>query len=372
MTDDCDIDCFFGSILKGRMDYISPDEHLELWSKLIYKDHLGENYLSQNEMNKSVYLEEEIYVSALSNITFWFTIISNFNGDNYISVQAFALELIKKYIHVLYAIDSYYMDDTECAGYRPKSPLSIEDYIEEKFPGASEAITGNIFIRCGDLWYIRFGSSFKMVKNYKGMEVVELLLANVGKSLEFAFIYLTIYPSHLAEEMGDSTSGTYSPGTTEDEKYQYDKIARENVTSDDSMNACDIIPPSKLNRLKISKLNKRIKMYQDQISTETIKNKAEINTKISKLYSEIITLEEDAGGTAAYKKVKDLIQKSVRDTLKYLKIAFPELHDHLKKYLKTSNHYNPKDNAVWHTKYTAKNFRNSIFLKRHTLHNDDG
>ena len=99
MTDDCDIDCFLGSILKGRMDYVSPDEHLELWSKLLYKEHLSESYLSQNEMHGSVCLEEEIYVSVLSNITFWFSIISNFHEEKYISFHAFALELIKQYIH---------------------------------------------------------------------------------------------------------------------------------------------------------------------------------------------------------------------------------------------------------------------------------
>ena len=71
-------------------------------------------------------------------------------------------------------------------------------------------------------------------------------------------------------------------------------------------------------------------------------------------------LETRTTAEARYKKVKDVICKNIKDSMKYIEKLMPSLHCHLKESLRTVNRYCPKQETAWHTRYTDKTIRAQI------------
>lgn len=332
-------------LYKNTMEFVSPEEFYEE----IYN--LPNNVCSYGEDK-----EAGIQVSILSHISFLFCVLSNLSAQgnlNVLSGQGPILILIKQYIEVLYSIEcKYFSNETG-------QTLTLDKYIDAYFPGASTAIVGNIFKRSGEFWFVRYNNAFRMIKDKKGMDILEYLLSRPGNQIPFSELYIEIDKGNTEGQLS-KTPYCDSECFDEEDMETAKLFSEADISKDDDLPTHGITPPSKKKNLKIWKLKKQLKKLESKIQNANPQDKITIQKSISELYTTISTLEVETYGEACYKKIKNALTKNVSDAKKYLKEVFPEFYDHLDKSLKTSNHYSPSAAIIWNTRYTAPNFQQTI------------
>lgn len=337
---------------QGKMKYVSPEQFMAQWRELTLRRDSEVNGDDEDDFDQENFLETEkaevaLHLSVLEHISFWFTIIGEFNDAKHIPVHMFSLALIQKYIQVIYAIDSFnHDDDSDIFG--PSKFPSIDEYTEIYFPGASKDVSGNLFVRHEEFWHIRFGGIFKVIKDYKGMEVIDLVLANPGKPMHILDLQNLIFQQNMRANGGRNLGEN-----TESESNQHSK----NIYAEFAINKLSPRPRAK--GIKLSALAKQAKELSNELGSACVQRKIEIIAELKSLAPEMADLGPPTDAEIMYKRIKGAVSKNLSDVKKYLKVVFPELHEHLNEYLYNFN-YTPEKGVVWRTSSSMNMFLENI------------
>uniref|UniRef100_I2Q4H3 Uncharacterized protein n=1 Tax=Desulfovibrio sp. U5L TaxID=596152 RepID=I2Q4H3_9BACT len=341
--------------LSKTLIYMSPDEFREIWSKKSCLENSNDDALDK--------IAIEINSALTVQISYWFSVIKKTKIPEHITIQSYALYLIRQYIAVQY--DMHIFSNRKFNQLERQSP-TYKEYVKEHFPVASSTILGNIFMNCGEFWYIRYNDTCRTLKNYRGMVAIELLLANPRKELPFQEISLTINGDNPEAglptgSLGDNEEDPSNENANACYSNKIDDEAR--FAAENSLVINTITAPSREQGIKAWRISKQMKELQQKLLTSSPREKEDMIKKIGNLYIEKEQLETRSIGESNYIKIKNSVSKNISDTKKYFKTAYPDFYEHLKSSLKQSNHYKPKQEVFWHTKYTAKQFRESILGK---------
>lgn len=336
------------------MDYISPEEFRAIWEEQFSQDCNEVDFIKG---------EKEIKIALLAQISYWFSVIKKTRIPEHITIQSYALYLIRQYIAVQYDI---YIFNSKKANEPERLKLTYKEFVQKHYPVPSSTILGNIFMNCGDFWYIRYNDTCRLVKNYKGMEALELLLANPGNKLSLEEIHQYLYSGDIKNQVNSSSiENNYDKIShgTEDSDESAEDLSEVQLAAENSMTINAIKPPSRAKGSKISKINKRLKELQKEKSSVSPAEAIAIDREINDLYYEKLNLETHSLGEARYKKARDSQRKNMSDAKKYLQQLYPDFHEHLEKTIKQFNLYSPTEGVFWHTRFTAKQFKEAIIGK---------
>ena len=283
--------------------------------------------------------------AAIIQMSYWLEVISHHDNAENIDIHSFAIGLIRQYVEVLYEIDEYEGNTYYFTPEQVKAgDLSIEnghmslaEYQEGLFPGGSKVLQGNIFIRIGGYWHIRFDGKLKVVKHSNGMSFIERVLSNPEKEFDFHDLSADVEGTAPSEDQ-------YDKETSNTEKGQYDKWGD---LSEDKPH-----PVKKSIGLKRWQLNKKAQVHvKEYESSRNSEERLKALNDFKKATSKIDNLGEMTPAEQSYKRIKDRISRNIRYSRELLKHDFPELHEHLVNSLKTSVHYCPSPNVAWHTRF---------------------
>jgi hypothetical protein len=254
---------------QSTFEFISPEEFsgrlAKLW-KMENKDYTEDESCDADEDNDddcpmgqaNQRAEEEettISLSILSHISFFFCVITHLSSrwsQNNLASQVQLLILIRQYIEVLYCIESRCFDIDLYSpnellffyGTKDISNPTLDEYIDLHFPGASPSITGNILIRCGEFWFIRYNDALKMVKDKKGMDILEYLLSMSGRRIPFSELYIATNKPPTKCQLTE-TPNNDAEHTDEDDMVISKLFSETDLSKDDVIPIHEITPPSR-------------------------------------------------------------------------------------------------------------------------------
>lgn len=359
MEDDISLVDAYSLVPNGVMKYVSPGSFETMFTKLVEKNLTPDIPCEDEGFDANL---ECLKIHVLAHISYWFEVVSDHSEEKYLHVHSFSLDMIKRYVHVLYLIASFEGTTLVCSG--GKSCLDCHEYIDScgndvrelsegeyldiYFPGASTSVSGNIFMHSYGHWHIRFNGWFKFAKDTKGMHVLELLLSDPGRSMPYPFI-----------------NDVLNPVTSEFERVKYigDCEFKEELSVDmsESGDVHNAHAGSRRNNIERWSKDKELLALGKEYESCTDKSrKREIGDEIKRMQAIRERLEDVSQEELIYKKIYDGIAKNLRDTLRYIQNIFPELHSHLQESLRSSNCYAPKEKTCWHTRHNKNEFNRSM------------